>query len=69
MIYMTTTNDITETTTTTGRPVRIKVAATGLNFGYVGFVRALNNRTIAETDVYPTRQSARAAAMRLAESL
>lgn len=58
-------------TTSTGRQVRIKTAAIGCNFGVVGLVRALNNRTIAETDVFPlgAEKNARAAAVRLAETL
>lgn len=58
-------------TTRTGRKVYVKVVGVGTNFGVVGIVRAMNNRTIAETDVYPlgAEKNARAAAVELAKTL
>ncbi len=54
------------TTTTTHRQVRTATRRTGTNFGWVGEVRALNNRAIATTAVYPTAGNAAEAAAKLA---
>ena len=56
-------------TTTTGRTVRISTTKTGTNFGHLGRISALNGRTIAFTDVYPTTQNALEAARNQAEAL
>jgi uncharacterized protein (DUF1786 family) len=50
----------------TTRNVRITSSATGTNFGYAASVRALNNRVLASTDVYGTRDAAITAARDIA---